>query len=106
MNTSDRRDNRLVATRAAAGSLKTPRTANRIIRRDIVKAVVSASPTKRDKEASLMSLNALHHITVQTDDLEATRDFYRDFLGLRVGSARISTSRVIGSTAATFRWCT
>jgi catechol 2,3-dioxygenase-like lactoylglutathione lyase family enzyme len=32
-----------------------------------------------------MPLNALHHITVQTDDLEATRDFYRDVLGLRVG---------------------
>jgi catechol 2,3-dioxygenase-like lactoylglutathione lyase family enzyme len=85
VNTSDRRDNRLVATPTAAGSLKTPRTANRIIRRDIVKAVVSASPTKRNEEASLMPLNALHHITVQTDDLEATRDFYRDVLGLRVG---------------------
>ncbi|HVI65823.1 MAG TPA: VOC family protein [Bradyrhizobium sp.] len=32
-----------------------------------------------------MPLNALHHITVQTDDLEATRDFYRDVLGLGVG---------------------
>ena len=32
-----------------------------------------------------MALNALHHVTVQTTDLEATRDFYRDVLGLRVG---------------------
>src|SRR5246500_650589 len=32
-----------------------------------------------------MPLNALHHITVETDDLEATRDFYRNVLGLRVG---------------------
>jgi extradiol dioxygenase family protein len=32
-----------------------------------------------------MPLSALHHITVQTDDLEATRDFYRDVLGLKVG---------------------
>ena len=32
-----------------------------------------------------MLLNALHHITVQTDDLEGTRDFYRDVLGLTVG---------------------
>jgi catechol 2,3-dioxygenase-like lactoylglutathione lyase family enzyme len=85
VNTSDRRDNRLVARLAAAGPLKTPWTANRIIRRDIVQAVLSASPTKGDKEASLMPLNALQHITVQTDDLEATRDFYRDVLGLRVG---------------------
>ena len=32
-----------------------------------------------------MALNALHHVTVQTTDLEATRDFYRDVLGLAVG---------------------
>jgi len=32
-----------------------------------------------------MALNALHHVTVQTTDLEATRDFYRDVLGLKVG---------------------
>src|SRR5437016_7798189 len=32
-----------------------------------------------------MALNALHHVTVQTHDLEATRDFYRDILGLTVG---------------------
>ena len=32
-----------------------------------------------------MPLNALHHITVQTDDLEATCEFYRDILGLKVG---------------------
>ena len=32
-----------------------------------------------------MPLSALHHVTVNTDDLEATRDFYRDVLGLRVG---------------------
>src|SRR5215469_14210208 len=30
-------------------------------------------------------LNALHHVTVKTADLEATRDFYRDILGLEVG---------------------
>ena len=32
-----------------------------------------------------MPLNALHHVTVKTADLEATRDFYRDVLGLEVG---------------------
>jgi catechol 2,3-dioxygenase-like lactoylglutathione lyase family enzyme len=32
-----------------------------------------------------MAINALHHVTVQTNDLEATRDFYRDVLGLTVG---------------------
>lgn len=32
-----------------------------------------------------MSLDALHHVTVQTDDLEATRDFYRETLGLEAG---------------------
>jgi|SRR4051794_26068562 catechol 2,3-dioxygenase-like lactoylglutathione lyase family enzyme len=32
-----------------------------------------------------MPLNALHHVTVKTNDLEATRDFYRDILGLEVG---------------------
>ena len=32
-----------------------------------------------------MPLNALHHVTVKTADLEATRDFYRDILGLEVG---------------------
>jgi catechol 2,3-dioxygenase-like lactoylglutathione lyase family enzyme len=32
-----------------------------------------------------MALNALHHVTVQTNDLEATRDFYRDVLGLTEG---------------------
>jgi catechol 2,3-dioxygenase-like lactoylglutathione lyase family enzyme len=32
-----------------------------------------------------MPLNALHHVTVKTPDLETTRDFYRDILGLEVG---------------------
>jgi catechol 2,3-dioxygenase-like lactoylglutathione lyase family enzyme len=32
-----------------------------------------------------MPLNALHHVTVKTADLEATRDFYKDILGLEVG---------------------
>ena len=32
-----------------------------------------------------MGLNALHHVTVQTEDLDKTRDFYRDILGLQVG---------------------
>jgi catechol 2,3-dioxygenase-like lactoylglutathione lyase family enzyme len=32
-----------------------------------------------------MPLNALHHVTVKTTDLEATRDFYKDILGLEVG---------------------
>jgi len=33
-----------------------------------------------------MPLNALHHVTVKTANLEVTRDFYRDILGLEVGS--------------------
>jgi catechol 2,3-dioxygenase-like lactoylglutathione lyase family enzyme len=32
-----------------------------------------------------MPLTQLNHVTVRTDDLEATRDFYRDVLGLTVG---------------------
>ena len=32
-----------------------------------------------------MPLTRLNHVTVQTDDLEGTRDFYQDFLGLRAG---------------------
>src|SRR6516162_7010990 len=32
-----------------------------------------------------MPLNALHHVTVKTANLEVTRDFYRDILGLEVG---------------------
>ncbi len=32
-----------------------------------------------------MSLAALHHVTVQSEDLEAARDFYREILGLEVG---------------------
>ena len=32
-----------------------------------------------------MGINVLHHVTVKTADLEATRDFYRDVLGLEVG---------------------
>jgi len=32
-----------------------------------------------------MPLVQLNHITVRTDDLEGTRDFYRDALGLTVG---------------------
>ena len=32
-----------------------------------------------------MGLDALHHFTVRTDDLEATRDFYAEVLGLEVG---------------------
>jgi catechol 2,3-dioxygenase-like lactoylglutathione lyase family enzyme len=31
-----------------------------------------------------MGINVLHHVTVKTDDLAATRDFYRDLLGARV----------------------
>lgn len=27
----------------------------------------------------------LNHVTVRTDDLEATRDFYQDYLGLKTG---------------------
>jgi len=32
-----------------------------------------------------MGLDALHHVTVKTDDLDATRDFYSEVLGLEVG---------------------
>jgi catechol 2,3-dioxygenase-like lactoylglutathione lyase family enzyme len=32
-----------------------------------------------------MGINVLHHVTIKTDDLEATRDFYRDVLGLEEG---------------------
>jgi catechol 2,3-dioxygenase-like lactoylglutathione lyase family enzyme len=32
-----------------------------------------------------MPLTSLNHVTVRTDQLEKTRDFYRDALGLEVG---------------------
>ncbi len=32
-----------------------------------------------------MPLDALHHVTVQTNDLDRTRDFYRDILELEEG---------------------
>jgi catechol 2,3-dioxygenase-like lactoylglutathione lyase family enzyme len=32
-----------------------------------------------------MPLNQLNHVTVRTDDLEGTRDFYQDVLGLKDG---------------------
>jgi catechol 2,3-dioxygenase-like lactoylglutathione lyase family enzyme len=32
-----------------------------------------------------MATSGLHHVTVKTDDLDETRDFYRDVLGLKVG---------------------
>lgn len=32
-----------------------------------------------------MPLTQLNHVTVRTDDLDATRDFYRDYLGLTAG---------------------
>lgn len=32
-----------------------------------------------------MPLTQLNHVTVRTDDLEGTRDFYREALGLKVG---------------------
>src|SRR5205085_11776647 len=34
---------------------------------------------------AVMGINVLHHVTVKTDDLEATRDFYSNVLGLEVG---------------------
>jgi catechol 2,3-dioxygenase-like lactoylglutathione lyase family enzyme len=86
VNTPDRGDNRFTARQAAAGSLRASPTANRIIRRSGANALVFPPLTKtRSGGSPPMPLNALHHITVQTDDLEATRDFYRDVLGLRVG---------------------
>ena len=33
-----------------------------------------------------MALTQLNHVTVRTDDLEATRDFYRAVLGLETGA--------------------
>ncbi len=33
-----------------------------------------------------MPLTQLNHVTVRTDDLEGTRDFYRQVLGLEVGA--------------------
>ncbi len=32
-----------------------------------------------------MALTQLNHMTVRTDDLEGTRDFYQDLLGLKAG---------------------
>jgi catechol 2,3-dioxygenase-like lactoylglutathione lyase family enzyme len=32
-----------------------------------------------------MPLTSLHHVTIRTDDLEGTRDFYHDVLGLTEG---------------------
>ena len=56
-----------------------------IIRRGAPTALVWRATETPEERIPPMPLNALHHITVQTDDLEATRDFYRDVLGLEVG---------------------
>ena len=32
-----------------------------------------------------MALTQLNHVTIRTDDLDATRDFYQDLLGLKAG---------------------
>ena len=37
------------------------------------------------QQGHAMALDKLEHYLVMTDDLEATRDFYRDVLGLQVG---------------------
>src|SRR5439155_23096861 len=70
----DRPDGRGYQRRIASG-----------IRRSGPDALVWRATESRTRGSLTMPLNALHHITVQTNDLEATRHFYRDLLGLEVG---------------------
>ena len=42
-------------------------------------------PGRSTAEETRHAINALHHVTVKTDDLDATRDFYQEVLGLEVG---------------------
>jgi catechol 2,3-dioxygenase-like lactoylglutathione lyase family enzyme len=52
--------------------------------RAVASAIIFAG-SNRPKGSTAMPINALHHVTVKTDDLDATRDFYQEILGLEVG---------------------
>ncbi|MEH2517724.1 extradiol dioxygenase family protein [Bradyrhizobium sp. AZCC 1610] len=47
-----------------------------------------------------MGLGGLQHYTIEPSDLERTKDFYCDVLGLRMATALRSTSPAIGSIPA------
>jgi catechol 2,3-dioxygenase-like lactoylglutathione lyase family enzyme len=48
-----------------------------------------------------MPLTQLEHYLVLTDDLDGTRDFYRDALGLREGARKLEekTPPLLGATS-------
>ncbi len=48
---------------------------------------------------------ALNHYTIRARDLEATRTFYEDIVGLRAGDRRRWRFLAIGSTAGARRSC-
>ena len=53
-----------------------------------------------------MPAKSLNHYTIMARDLEATKNFYTDVVGLTVGDARRSLSPATGCTAAACRRCT
>ena len=50
-----------------------------------------------------MALKSLDHITINTAKPKETVEFYTKLLGMRIGCARHSTGRAIGSMSATIR---
>ncbi len=50
-----------------------------------------------------MPLHKLEHYLVMTNDIDATRDFYRDVIGLTVGFRAELGFRATGSISATPR---
>jgi hypothetical protein len=53
-----------------------------------------------------MQVEGMNHFTILAEDLEATRRFYRDILGLREGYRPPLGFRASGSTPASRRSCT
>jgi catechol 2,3-dioxygenase-like lactoylglutathione lyase family enzyme len=53
-----------------------------------------------------MPAQSLNHFTILARDLEATKDFYTDIVGLTVGDRPPLALRAIGFIAAACRRCT
>ena len=52
-----------------------------------------------------MPAQSLNHYTIKVRDLERTKDFYQDVVGLTVGDRPPLRSQGIGCIAVTFRRC-
>ena len=53
-----------------------------------------------------MGVSALEHVTIRCAQLQRTRDFYVELMGLAMGRGPISRSGGTGSIWEGFRWCT